>query len=431
MVSRATYGTVPAVGRVLRKPQHRFYVHHMPFQIQPFLIAPVIPGETMKNALLQSRVVTDPIANKLIGWWIEYYFFYVKHRDLDGREDFTAMQLNLQHDMSAYVSAADVKHNHHANAINWSKLCLDRVVETYFRDEGTAAGTYTIDGMPAAAVNVEAFWQSAGLNDDYAVGDVAIPTVADIDPVTGGDQPGIYASQIDIALQTWQFQRANNLTEMNYEDWLATYGIAVPRVETHVPELLRYVREWQYPSNTVSEGTGAVTSAVSWAVSDRLDKDRFFREPGFIFGVTLARPKVYMKNVDGNGVDMMDNALTWLPALMRDDPWTSMKKVAQDRGPLATVVTDSDGYWVDVKDLLLYGDDFINVARSTAGLNMVSLPGSTLVNKDFPSDADVDGLFVGDTDDERQVRQDGIVTLNILGAQVDTTPANSMAGRGM
>jgi hypothetical protein len=57
-------------------------------------IAPVLPGETMKNLLLQARVVSDPIKNPLIGWWCEFYFFYVKHRDLDDRDVFTEMMVN-------------------------------------------------------------------------------------------------------------------------------------------------------------------------------------------------------------------------------------------------------------------------------------------------------------------------------------------------
>ena len=70
-------------GRVTRGPRHSFNLRHRPFQIQPFLLAPVLPGETMKSLLLQSRAVTSPISNPLVGWWLEYYVFYVKHRDLD------------------------------------------------------------------------------------------------------------------------------------------------------------------------------------------------------------------------------------------------------------------------------------------------------------------------------------------------------------
>lgn len=408
---------LPTTGRRLRKPSHPFYLEHMPFQIQPFLIAPVLPGETLKNATLQSRVVTDPILNKLIGWWIEYYVFYVKHRDLDERDDFTAMMLDLNYDLSGKNEAAAVAYNHAAGTLNWSKKCLQRVVETFFRDEGVAWDAYTINGMPAAAINRQSWLDSA------ALGDVAMadePTIA----LTGNAQT-LGASEVNQMLEMWEFQRFHNLTEMSYEDWLRSFGIRSPAVELHRPELLRYIREWQYPANTIDPADGSASSAVSWAIKDSIDKDRFFREPGFIFGVTVARPKVYLKNLDGHLVDFMNNALTWLPALMRDQPETSLREYADSAGPLATVVTDSDGYWVDHRDLLLYGDEFVNVARSGTGLNMVSLPDAGLTNKDFPTDTDVDGLFVGSADTARQVRQDGIVNFNILGAQVDTTPSNS------
>lgn len=421
-MATASYGNIPRVGRKTRSPQHRFYLETMPFQIQPFVCAPVIPGETLKNARYQSRVVTDPINNKLVGWWKEYYWFYVKHRDLAGRDDFTAMMLDLNHDMSAYESAAAVPYNHAAGGINWTQLATQRVVETFFREEGQAWDAFTINGMPAGAINVEGWWQSAALNDAYVLEDPVIATE------TAGtlDNTEITASEVSAALQTWQFQRAHNMTEMTYEDWLSTYGIRTPRVELHRPELLRYHREFQYPSNTIDPTDGSAASAVSWAITDRIDKDRFFSEPGFIVGLTVTRPKVYLKNLDGGAVGLMKDALSWLPALMRDDPWTSMRKVAHDAGPVQTVVTDTDGYWVDIKDLLLYGDDFVNVARSGAGLNMVTLPNADLTNKDYPTDADVDGLFVGSTDATRQVREDGIVQFSILGTQTDTTPAASM-----
>lgn len=422
-MSQVSYGKAPRVGRVLRTPQHSFYVKHQPFTIQPFLLAPVLPGETFKNGLLQARAVTSPIKNKLIGWWLEYYFFYVKHRDLVGvSADLQEMMLDLNKDMSGFNDAAYVLNNHFAGAIDWSSLCLDRVVKTYFRDADDTS-TYEIDGAPVAAINKDGWWNSAALDDTYVTEDIAVPVVADTDPGTGGDQPGVMVSQMQVAVQMWEFQRAQNMTSLSYEDWLATYGIRTPKVEMHRPELLRYVREWQYPSNTVVPTTGAVTSAVSWSISDRIDKDRFFQEPGFIFGVTIARPKVYLKNIDGSGADMMQSALTWLPALMRDDPWTSMKKHTNAEGPLATVVTDSGGYWVDVKDLLLYGDEFVNVARSATDMNLVALPSADLSNKDYPSETDTDAMFVGS---DKTVDQDGVVRLSILGAQVDTTPPASI-----
>ena len=81
-------------GRVSRRPQHSFQVEHLPYQIQPFFLAPVIPGETMENALLQARAVSDPLKHPLIGWWLEHYLFYVKLTDLDDREYFTNLMIS-------------------------------------------------------------------------------------------------------------------------------------------------------------------------------------------------------------------------------------------------------------------------------------------------------------------------------------------------
>ena len=85
---------VGRMGRVMRSPRHSFIVEHRPFEITPFFIAPVLPGETLKNLLWQARAVTKPIKQPLVGWWLEYYMFYVKMRDLTDRDTLTAMLLD-------------------------------------------------------------------------------------------------------------------------------------------------------------------------------------------------------------------------------------------------------------------------------------------------------------------------------------------------
>lgn len=160
---------------------------------------------------------------------------------------------------------------------------------------------------------------------------------------------------------------------------------------------------------------------MSWAISERADKDRFFREPGYIIGISVTRPKVYLKNQQGALVDYMNNANMWLPAIMRDDPYTSLVKWSATTGPAEAVVTDSDGYWVDIKDLFIYGDQFVNVALSGTGLNAVSLPTAAMQTK-YVTSTDVNGFFVGTTDADRVVSQDGVVQLSVLGALDDTTP---------
>jgi len=129
----------PQTARETRRPTHTFNLRHIPYQIQPFFIAPVLPGETMKNLVMQARVVTDPVVNPLIGWWLEYYIFYVKHRDLNIRDQLTDMVLNPSFDPTTPVDiteAADLKYFHVSAGINWARQCLERVVEEFFRNEG-------------------------------------------------------------------------------------------------------------------------------------------------------------------------------------------------------------------------------------------------------------------------------------------------------
>lgn len=398
--------------RVIRRPTHTFNLKCRPFQIQPFMCAPVLPGETMTNLLLQARCVTDPIKAALIGWWHEYHFFYVKHRDLAGRDDFTAMMLDPDYSLASYKTAANVEYYHGASMVEWQKLAYISVVENYFRDENESWNTYTVGNMATAQIRHESWLNSALLDDDFI-----IDQGTNIDLDASGTTT---TSEVDKAMRMWQLQKMQNLTDMTYEDFLATYGIRPEQQKVNVPELIRSVAEWTYPTNHIDPTTGTPSSACSWSVAERADKDRFFSEPGFIVGVQVTRPKVYLKNVDGAAVGAMDTALAWLPAIMADDPYTSLKKESATTGPLQTIVTDTGGYWIDVKDLLLYGDQFLNYALTATDVNIVELPNAALSNKRYPSATDADNLFVSPT--SNKVKTDGVVTLAIKGRVMDTTP---------
>lgn len=400
--------SLPAVGRRSRRPQHPFYVRHRPWQIQPFFIAPVLPGETMKNLLLQARVVTDPIKNPLIGWWIEYYFFYVKHRDLNDRDHFTQMMLDKDYDLSSLNSAAKVETYHGWTGLDWVQKCLERVTEEYFRDEDEAWNLATIGNLPAAGIGSKSWLDSVVKEDEFGA-------TQDVNITVGADDK-VSAREIDDSLRTWQWLRANSLTTMSYEDFLGTYGVRPKREEMHRPELVRFCREWTYPTNHVDPTTGTPSSACSWAISERADKDRFFREPGFLFGCTVARPKVYISKQTGTLTGLMTDAMAWLPAILRDDPYTSMRLIAQGAGPLPSV---TDAYWIDVKDLFLYGEQFVNFAVTDTAYGAVALP-TTALNKKFPAATDADALFVSGS--YNVVRQDGLVSIDVLGALEDTTP---------
>lgn len=405
----------PRQSRKLRRPQHSFFVRQRPWQIQPVVIAPVLPGETMRNLLLQARVVTDPLANPLIGWWCEFYFFYVKHRDLAIRDETVAMMLEVNNPPTA--DSALVKTYHKGTYVDWTLQCLKRVTEEFFRNEGEAWDVVTLDNLPVASVNDQSWLDSMVPVADYAAADVELVDAATSDVLT--------ASELDLAMRQWEFLKMNSLTTMDYEDFLRTYGVRPKFQELHRPELIRYAKGWTYPSNTIDPADGSPTSACSWAVAERADKDRFFSEPGFVFGVSVVRPKVYRANQEGSAVALLNTAMDWLPAILDDNPNTSVKTVDNGAGsPLENQTTD---YVVDVKDLFLYGDQFLNIDPDSPGTgawspNLVELPTAAGLKR-YASSTDANNLFVDadGSDGLNTIRMDGICSLTIASSLRETS----------
>lgn len=410
-------GDTPRMQRKMRNPQHPFHIRNMPFQIQPFMIAPVLPGETLKDGNLQARCVTDPIKNPFIGWWLEHYVFYVPHGSMPDAEAWQEMVLTPDRDMSAEVTAAASVPNYHAgNGIDWVDQCMQAILRDdmgWFRSSGEAWNVATIGTQPAARIQSDSWLESA----------INAADMPDVDVALSGTSPNqtVDLTNMDRLQLQWELLRSMNLTEATYEDFLKSYGVTLNKAEDPTrPELLRYSRSWQYPSNTVDPTTGAPSSAVSWAVRETIEKDRFFKWPGFIFGVTVARPKVYLGRQKGSASILLDSALSWLPAILRENFGYSLKQVANNRGPLAGNVTDANGYWVDMVDLFVHGDQFVNFALTETNAGLVALP-TAAMQKRYPSLTDVQALFVGTTDATRLVRQDGILTLSIASALQDRT----------
>ena len=405
--------------RAIRRPQHRFQLRVRPWQIQPMLIAPVLPGETMKQLLLQSRVVTDPLQNPLVGFFCEFYFFYCSHRSLPGAADFMDMMLDPSKDLSSYqqTTSPDVDSYTPVGGIKWVEQCLESVVSNYFRNESEGWDTYAIDGKPAASINTDSWMDSVMNEGDYDNADVALIDAATTDV--------LYASEVEQAMRQWELLRQQNLTDMTYDDYLRSYGIRKPQVDTDnrpVPELLRYVRDWTYPVNTVDPSDGSPSSACSWVIAERADKDRFFSEPGFVFGVTVTRPKFYSSKQTGNVASHMDDAYTWLPAVLANDRSTSLKLVANGSGPLPSN-TDANGYYIDVRDLLMYGDQFINFALTETDAALTALPTNALQTR-YPDEDMSEDLFIDNADASglTRVRYDGVVSLNIASTVRDHSP---------
>ena len=396
--------------RKMRSPQHTFNLRVQPWQLQPAFIAPVLPGETLKKCDIMARVVTDPVKDKLMGWWAEYFVFYVKHRDLTARDTIVNMHLSQGTDVSALKTAANAKYYHQASSINWAKLCMDEIVKWYFRDADEAEPT-AIDGMPPSKINYDGWWQS------FRKGAATGPSSGATDGALPGDDPDAPVTGIPAGYSTqyaqWQAMVAAGVTNATFEDYLRSWGVKVDEEvneEIYRPELLRYRREFTYPTNTVEPTTGVPSSAAVWSFAMSADKDRYFKEPGFVIGVQLVRPKVLLANAAGSLVDYMDTAFDWLPATLLDQSHMSLKSFNASGGPAGPFTTAlADTYWVDIKDLFLYGDQFVN---HTDQRNTVPLP-TTAGNIKYPVEADAAALFVDTTTPKKYVRTDGIASLHI------------------
>ena len=413
----------PRSRRQVRMPEHTWHLRTEAWQIQPFLIAPVIPGETMRNITLQGRAVTDPLKNPLIGWWKEYYLFYVKLTDLDDRDDLKSLMLDFDHVMTStalHQNADDIPNYFYGDVtftgLNWVEQCQKRVVEEYFRNEGEAWDTYTINSVPAASIAKQNWLDSVTADSGI--------TAEDIDMTDVGSPGGtaVTTQEVEESMRQWYMQSTAGLTNMSYEDWLRSFGVSAPQAEpSYRPELIRYLKEWTYPTNTVDPTDGDPSSACVWSISERADKDRYFSEPGFIFGVTVARPKVYLSNQEGAAVRYLENAYGFLPAILSHDTRTSLLEQASGQTPLSVA---SGAYWVDVRDLYLYGDQFVNFALTATDAGMVALPSAAL-QKRYAADADADAMFVGTAGVDTFIEEDGVARIMVATHNAeDFTPAS-------
>lgn len=391
--------------RKIRRPKHRYYVEHRPYQLQPFLLAPVMPGETMKSLNVQGRVISDPLASgagNILPWWHEMFFFYVRLHDLDDRQAFINMALDGT--SPGLASAADARTFYNGRGIDFARKCLDRVTACYFRNDGEALAPL-LDTLPlASAVSHKENWA------DSLTQDGPVPVNNDLQNPEGERDP--LASHAE----AYERMRAMRMIDMTYEEYLETYGVRLPtRVEENMPELIRYTRNWTYPTNTIDPVTGVPTGAASFSVNESADKDRLFKYPGFIFGVTITRAKIYMGNQTGAMASFMNDAYAWLPPEFRERPESALREFVGPTTPSGPLNGQSANYWVDLRDLLMYGDDFRNAVPTGYA---PAIP-SAASEKRFLTGPQIDALFASAP--ANKFRQDGVVTLNILGHPTTAT----------
>lgn len=395
--------------RVGRYPRHPFLTRELPFTAQPFMLARVLPGETLQNIKFEARIVTDPIRNPIIGWKKEFFFFYVKVTDLmsDAIKDMFVDPTNAE--IAGLDEGANVQRTYCAKGgIDWVSLALDRVVDTYFRDEGEVAATYaTAAGDRIVQIRQNNFLDSLTDKDLVPEGD-AIAGATD-------------AGDLDRLMDAFEMARSLGLANMTYEDFLRSYGIAIPEKDENKPELLTHMTDFQYPSNTIDPATGAPSSALSWVFNNGDRKPKFFKEPGFIIGISVTRPKVYFSGLAGLAAGFAQRAWDWMPQYLAAMPETALKQFAAGTGPLGDTLTDTDAYWLDMRDELLFGDQFQNMTAFAASgaepatdgtNNLLALPDNSL-NWKYPTETMCKSFFVDSAGTATYVRQDGYVSLSI------------------
>lgn len=419
-----TFLSAPPTERVGRYPKHTFQTKQIPFTIQPFFIAPVLPGETLSSLFFESRVVTDPVKNRIIGWKHEYYFFYVRMSDLkiDAFKELFVDPANADLITStALETTAQVRRTYAAKgSIDWTDRCLTRIVDEYFRDEGEVTADYVTSvfqaGSPFVQIREQTFLDSITTDATMPAGDA----------IAGATN----ADDLDRLMDAFEQLRAMGLSDMTYEDWLRSNGIAVPGKDEGRPELLGRFSEFQYPSNAIEPTTGAASSAVSWVFKNGIRKPAFFKEPGFLIGVSICRPKLYFRGLAGSACGFMTRAWDWMPNYLQNMPETSLKYFAADTGPLGDRTTPTDDYWLDMRDILTHGDQFHNMADFDPGMApddanyLVPLPGgldSSMMKYKYPTETIAKSFFVDSAGTKCTTVQDGYVSLSIKGKQVDYT----------
>ena len=121
----------------------------------------------------------------------------------------------------------------------------------------------------------------------------------------------------------------------------------------------------------------------------------------------------------------METLENWMPALSHENYEKAFKQFAGTAGPFPNKFGTGPSYkayWIDFRDLLMYGDQFLNFAPDSAAsaLNFAAATGKTR----YPTGADIDTLFVDSA--KNWFETDGVVDLTIMGRQRDRTQGQNV-----
>lgn len=419
-MARQIFAARPNRSKV-RVPDINFHLKLRPYQIQPFFFHPVLPGERVNKFMWKSNTVSDPINNRLMGWWQEWHLFYVRFRDLFPASDIKSIFTDPNANLSTLYSAADAKY-FHKYGVNYCKEATRLIVENYFRAEDEDPANAVIDGMYAASIGTDNLMDSTMLAS-------ALIEQTDIDVDENADG-NIMMSEIERAQRLYEELKLGGFTDMDYNDFLRTYGIRLPSEEMEgKPKHLRTIKNWQMPVNHIDETSGTATTAMYWKSDERHDKDFMVKEPGFLIGLCVFKPKVMLAGQTGSLVSMMDTLREWLPAVLRDDPTSSMIALDSTQHPF----TFAQDIYTDLKDLFVYGEQFTNIAPIAANMNVVDLPKVTtagedvFLNKRYPALTDAQSVFKASENSFLEMDGKLQITLSTAVSDDGTPPVSRLA----
>lgn len=144
---------------------------------------------------------------------------------------------------------------------NWFKKVRDTITKFWFREPDERSEVHELrSGRPLVKMSQESWWDSITL-------DASMPS----------DSEGTGFEDEERLRNIWEYLRGQSFLKMSYEDFLQSYGVRSKTVNSKRPELLRIIKDWQLPTNTVDPLSGNVSTAVSWSISESADKDRFLK----------------------------------------------------------------------------------------------------------------------------------------------------------
>jgi len=269
------------------------------------------------------------------------------------------------------------------------------IIRHYFRQEGEDWDDYLVDSIPIAGMPNKHWMDTL-----HATADLA--SAADL---ADEDYEGRWLAYEEL--------RRAKLVDVTFVEYLRSQGVKVPdqlvaeSEDFRKPELLRYVRQFAYPQNTVDPTDGSIAAAASWVVNERVNKRIFADEPGFLVLVQCVRPKVYRSNQTGNGLQLFHNGRAFHSAVQYDAPQETLvtRETTTTTGPITTTVD----YVADTNGLLCLGDQFL---RGT-GYPAVTLPTGSSLEAHYPAEAQITALFSNASNEF--IWSDGAISLGISG----------------